>query len=271
MNFTFFSNDLIGDALMQTPALASLKAINKGATITMQVLENSLAHHVFKNCDVVDKIEIVTDNPGSKALSCVEAFNYGSKTRTSMIDGFGAQLGIPLCTRAISYNPLKVSLANHFGLTPGKYVLIARHSTSCSSRTGSVLPNKCFGNGTWLKVADYLAEQGYTPVAIGAKSDAEELRFKDWKDYPTIYGEDLTTVANLIRESAAVLCVETGVRFMASALGANYMCIACATPSWLVSCGNVERNQKSYELNINIMEVDNTISQILPLIGSLLE
>jgi hypothetical protein len=203
---------------------------------------------------------------GDLELDCVQAMHIARTRYLNMVEGFAAQLNIPLLSHQIVYLPTTEEEDTGFRLWREKlghrpFVLIARHSKSCSSHKGGK-PNKCFDNKYWLQIGQALKDMGIEPVAIGSLDELEEERFKEWP-WSKLYGIPLEHIATLMEYSQGLISVDTGVRFLASAMGANFLVISCALPTWLVSTKPSEY-QLGMEINMSVDKLD------MPLILSLL-
>jgi ADP-heptose:LPS heptosyltransferase len=163
-----------------------------------------------------------------------------------MVWGFGALLRVEIDDPRYEYvvDPAEEAWAQRkLREFRGPVVLIARHSTSCKSNSSpDAAPNKCFSNGIWIKVAERLAGEGIVPVAIGGSSDLGDRRYADWPG-PKIYGENIRNVAALCRASHGVLTVDSGIRHIAAAAGADMLCISGHVPLSFIHCEPVRERQ----------------------------
>jgi ADP-heptose:LPS heptosyltransferase len=66
-------------------------------------------------------------------------------------------------------------------------------------------------------------------------------------------------VAALLAASHAVLSVDTGIRHLAAAVGANLYCVSGAVPLSLIRCVPVRGGQRVHEAAIAVSDVDASI------------
>ena len=274
---TFFRNDLIGDALMQSPTLRTLKVLNPDMVIKYRCPKGSVSEMIHSRNPFVD--EVIPGDVAERAdqeLDCGTAMHLGNQHHMPMIEGFSMQIGFPLLNRDIVFElkPEDKTAGDKifWDKIGGPFVLIARHSASCSSHSAAAgfKPNKCFSNVYWLQIGEQLKSMGIEPVAIGGTKDLDEERFQEWP-WTKLYGEKLEDVAGLLAHDMCrgSITVDTGIRFIASAVGANFLVISCAVPTWLVSVQPQLPNQFGLELNMPVNNIDMaTISHLLePLFG----
>jgi ADP-heptose:LPS heptosyltransferase len=269
-SLTFFSDDLIGDAIMQSPTIRNLKIYRPDLEINYRCREGSVSYLIHSRNPYIDNILVGDKQESDISLNCSKAMEVGSQAHVPMIDAFASQLSIPLINKDYIYVPTQEDLdtakqifETELGGKP--FVLIGRHSWSCTSHDESLgnKPNKCFSNMYWKQIADYLHKMGVEPVAIGSLKDSEEDRFSDWS-YTKMYGKPIEHIAALMTLSNGVLSVDTGVRFLAAAVGANFLVISCALPNWLVSAKPQFPNQLGIELNMPVTNID--VNFITPLL-----
>lgn len=256
---------LIGDTLMQTPALRALRRAEPDVEIVYVAEPDGLARLALRHNPNVDRFAKRAD-PAPRGrhieISAWEAMQYGIRERRSMLDGFAAQLGISIPSDGyaldmpLTQDELRAgeALIETFG-TNYKVVVCARHSTTDHSNLQpGALPNKCFSNDVWCEVADWLIGLGYVPLAVGSAADALDPRFERWPG-PRLYAHPLRTVAALIASARATFCVDTGIRFMAAAVGCDLVCVSGHTPTWLVSCSPSQEGQTIVERQVPVPQV----------------
>lgn len=258
---TFFCNNLIGDAIMQTPTTRSIKAYDPKCKIIYRVPKNSISKIIHTRNPYVDEV-VFDDSPqeGDIVMDCCKAMQIGQNLHISMIEGYGAQIGLNVLNKSINYKTTTEddsSALEIFKSTINKpFVICARHSASCTSHDSKInKPNKCFSNVYWLQMGEHLKSMGIEPVAIGSKQDLEEERFKDWP-WTKLYGLPLEHIAALLKYANGCISVDTGIRFFASSLGCNFIVVSCAIPRWLIAVEPQHPNQLGIELNMPVNNID---------------
>lgn len=256
-----YSNNLLGDTLLQTPAIRTWKKQNPDQSL------------VYTCGTTAGSMSLLADNPYIDALipsrygpaptepdevfvnmDASVAFGLGASNGKSLSWGYGRMLGVEIDSLAYDYTMTVqeelVALHTMCSLTPVSkpIVLVARHSASCTSNDPNIrVANKCVTNRIWVQVARWLIQEGFTPVAIGSSKDAEDSRYKEWPG-KTLYGEDIRDIAALTSVCAAVLTVDNGIRHITAAAGGNLFCISGRIPLSLISCVPVREGQKIYEV-----------------------
>ena len=134
-------------------------------------------------------------------------------------------------------------------------VVVARHSVSCHSNAPGYPPNKCVANRHWHALSVWLDKQGFRPLAIGSPSEARDERYAAWAG-ARAYDLPIRDVAGLLSASRAVLSVDTGIRHLAAAVGANLYCVSGAIPLSLIRCVPVRAGQRIHEAAISVSDVD---------------
>lgn len=186
-------------------------------------------------------------------MDCSQAFAWGSQAGRTIAEGFGEIVGAPLTDLRYVYRMTAeeraagVALAKELG-DGGPVVLVARHSASCASNDPRVrVPNKCVPNRIWVEVANWLRSQGITPVALGSQKEFKDIRYQPWPG-KKLYGHPIREVAALLAAGQAVLSIDTGIRHLAAAVGANLFTISCAIPLSLIRCTATREGQRVHEL-----------------------
>jgi hypothetical protein len=257
---------LIGDSLMVTPAIRAYKEAHPETDIWWwspgidqgeHMIGNEAVFYGNRNLDLVlPRGSEFEPEPDDKmiSLSCADAFQWGVQHRRTLAEGYGPQLGVSVTDIRYDYTidpeiddePAVELIYRRWGTKP--FVLIARHSASCSSndeRCGYVA-NKCVPPRLWLQVAEWLTDQGYIPVAVGAKRELADSRYAEWVG-DKLYGEPIRVIAALTRYAAATLSVDTGIRHLAAAAGGHMGCISGAIPLQLIRCVPSQEGQRIVE------------------------
>lgn len=258
------SCSLLGDLLLQTPAIRALRVHDPEAWITYLhgTEKNSgvLLHHNpdldCLNCWPQEQIEAFLADLGPQdklvRMDCTAAYTWGQENNRTLAEGFGPQLGVDVQDLRYRYvvTPDEARKGKELvqQLGQGKpVVFVARHSASCSSNDPHVRhPNKCVSNEVWVKVAKWLQREGFVPIAVGAEHEAQDSRYREWPG-ERLYGQPLRTLAGALQASHAVLTVDTGIRHLASAVQANMYCISGCIPLSLIRCEPTGEGQKIYE------------------------
>jgi len=177
------------------------------------------------------------------------------------IEGFGHAVGVPVTDLRYDYAMTDAerergrALAQQYG-GGAPVVVVARHSASCDSNDPTVgRANKCVANRHWHELSAWLDAQGYRCIAVGGAGDASDQRYAEWKG-ERAYGLPIRDVAGLLAASHAVLSVDTGIRHLAAAVGANLYCVSGVIPLSLIRCVPVRSGQRIHEVAIPIQEVD---------------
>jgi ADP-heptose:LPS heptosyltransferase len=247
-----YSNNLLGDTLLQTPALRTWKTINQEGSITYHCATGRGAHWLLQHNPYIDLrlSEEVPDD--AEMMDAAVAFNIGAQSRKSLAWGYGVMLGVEIDSLKYDYTVTEAeeldAEAEAELLGDGKpIVLVARHSASCTSNDPNIrVPNKCAANRLWVQVAKWLLREGFMPVAVGGPGEEKDSRYFEWPG-KKLYGAPLRTVAALTTVAAATLSVDTGIRHLAAAAGGNMYCISGRIPLWLIQCEPVRDSQKIYE------------------------
>lgn len=255
-----YSNNLLGDTLLQTPAIRSWKKANPDSLLTYfcdsehgsNVL---LEGNPYINRVILDRVKLLDseDDPLIQMDASV-AFNLGASNGKSLAWGYGQMLGVEIDSHKYDYHiTLEEELKAMYLLVGLAHqskplVLVARHSASCTSNDPRIrVPNKCVPNRLWVQVANWLIKEGFTPVAIGSKKDSEDSRYKEWPG-KTLYGEDIRVIAALTKLAKATLSVDCGIRHITAAAGGNLFCISGRIPLSLIHCEPVSEGQKIFEV-----------------------
>lgn len=248
---------LIGDTLMQTPALRQVKLQSPGVETIYVTRPDGLAATILRGNPSIDRFVSKESahelrQPGDQwvELSAWDALQYGIAHRASLLDGFAFQLGVTLDSHRLDLvltpqeRAAGSALRESFGPADG-VIVCGRHSTTCGGNLGRHT-NKCFSNEIWCDVAEWLIGKGYVPLAVGAASERDDPRFADWPG-PKAYGYPLRTIAALIADARATFCVDTGLRFIAAATGSDLACLSGEIPTWLVFAPPIRQDQKIVE------------------------
>jgi ADP-heptose:LPS heptosyltransferase len=275
LKFGLFGSHLLGDALMQTPAIRALRAQWPDATIEYYHGSDKPGMAMLEGNPCLDRLEQLAVWPRHRGdypfprfttadvirgLVAVQAFMWGIERGKSLAEGFGHALGVEVTDLRYDYAMTEAErargrvLVDEYG--DGRpVVVVARHSVSCESNNPAVgRANKCVPNQHWHEVSVWLEKQGYRALAVGSTSDAVDPRFAAWEG-ARAYGLPIRDVAGILAASHAVLSVDTGVRHLAAAVGANLYCISGCVPLSLIRCVPVRPGQRIHEEVVPVHEV----------------
>jgi ADP-heptose:LPS heptosyltransferase len=113
-------------------------------------------------------------------------------------------------------------------------------------------------NEHWYDVSVWLARQGFRPLAVGSSAEARDERYAAWEG-TRAYGLPIRDVAALLAASHAVLSIDTGIRHIAAAVGANLFCVSGAIPLSLIRCVPVRSGQRIHEIVGAVSDADPAI------------
>lgn len=242
---------MLGDTVLQTPAIRELK--KQGKHITYYCGDEHKSHYMLENNPNIDELivlpkeELPTDGI---YLDAWRAFEFGRATGRTIAEGFGSLCHVDVRDIRYDYTVLDYEIEaakEKLPASPKGIVLVARHSASCSSNDPNVrVANKCVPNSIWVDVAYRLVADGYYPIAIGSKKDEEDNRYDEWIG-DKLYGLPLRTIAAMTKLVCATLTVDTGIRHIAAATGGNMYCISGAIPLELIRCEPTQPEQKIFE------------------------
>lgn len=276
MKYGLFGSHLLGDALMQTPAIRALRSLRPNAQIEYYHSADRPGAVMLEGNPNLDLLEVLSVWPRSPhdyplggfasddvvcALDALHAYRWGERHGKTLAEGFGHALGVTVTDLRYDYSMTDAERARGRALAADygdgrPVVVIARHSLSCHSNAGDGTPaNKCVANHHWHEVSIWLGRQGFQPLAIGAPSDARDARYAAWEG-ARAYDLPIRDVAALLAASHAVLSVDTGIRHLAAAVGANLYCVSGAVPLSLIRCVPVRSDQRIYEVAIAVSDVD---------------
>lgn len=268
--YLLFADNLLGDLLMQTPAIRALKKRDSETEVHYWVPRADTGIHVTGTEVLLQgNPDLTSVTVGTKPegpwdaeipMDCSAAFQWGHTHGKTIAEGFGSLLGVEVKGLQYTYvltpeeRAAGAALAQELG--GGKpVVLVARHSASCASNDPRIrVPNKCVPNRIWVEVANWLLAQGTVPIAIGSPKEAKDIRYQPWPG-PKLYGHPIREVAGLLAAGRAVLSVDTGIRHLAAAVGANLFTISCAIPLSLIRCVATRPGQQVNEIHHPIPQV----------------
>jgi ADP-heptose:LPS heptosyltransferase len=245
----------IGDALLATPAIRAFKRVHQSTRVTV-CCANDGPFQVLRYNPHVDRLLMAADAstlPGRRIeLDAETALKTALAERQSLAWGFGRMLGVDVDDLRYDYavddDDRAMASALIGSLGEGRpVVIVARHSPTCLSNHPAVLrANKCIANIYWVVCAENLLRRGYVPVAIGARHEADDPRYRQWPG-KRLYGEPLRVVAALCAQSRGVLTIDNGIRHLAVAAGANVYALSCTIGLRLISCRPVREGQRIVE------------------------
>ena len=279
VKYGLFGSHLLGDALMQTPAIRALKSKHPEAALEYYHSCDRPGAAMLEGNPYLDRLEQLAvwpraprDYPLSRfvagdvlcPLDALRVYHWSVEHGKTMAEGFGHALGVTVTDLRYDYAMTDVerergrALAReHGGGRP--VVVVARHSVSCHSNAGDGSPaNKCIANRYWHELSIWLDRQGFRALAIGGASEAHDERYATWEG-ARAYGLPIRDVAGLLAASHAVLSIDTGIRHLAAAVGANLYCVSGAIPLSLIRCVPVRDGQRIHEVAMPVSDVDTRV------------
>ena len=259
---------LIGDLLMQTPAIRAYKKLHPEEEITF-VYEGNPSWELLQENKNIDYLISKKDykGPEPRVLNCSWAFQYGVQHQCTMIEGHCAELGVPAddLRYELPLTNVESNAAYIYCQQKKNPVIIARHSHSCTSNDPAIkFPNKCLPNKVWVDLANWLIKNDFTPIAVGGPKDAIDPLYEEWPG-EKLYGAPLRTVAAILKHADLTISVDTGIRHMAGAVGGRLLTLSGATPTWLVKCVPQDGTHQIIEQKINIHTI--TADNIIKMLG----
>jgi ADP-heptose:LPS heptosyltransferase len=254
----------IGDTLLATPAIRAYKRAHPGSPITVCCPDEGGAYQVLLHNPHIDALRAGVDPsslPGTRVvLDPQAALKLGYDAVKPFAWGYGRQLGVEIDGTAYDYTVTPGEREEAAGLArtlgEGKpVVIVARHSPTClSNHPGVRRATKCVPNAYWLTCAEHLIRRGYVPVAVGAREEADDPRFRAWPG-KRLYGHPLRAVAALCAQSAGVLAIDNGIRHLAAAAGANVYALSGWIHLEVIACAPVRDGQRIVEEYVPIERV----------------
>jgi ADP-heptose:LPS heptosyltransferase len=249
----------IGDTLLATPAIRAYKRAHPQTRLTVctadeggpfQVLRHN--RHIDALCAGVDPASV----PGNRVtLDPEAALRRGYKEARQFAWCYGRQLGVEIDGTAYDYtvtpDEREAAAALLATLGEGKpVVVVARHSPTCLSNDPAYRrATKLIPNAYWLACAARLIERGYVPVAVGAREEADDPRYRSWPG-KRLYGEKLRIVAALCAQCAGVLAIDNGIRHVAAAVGAHVYALSGWIHLEVIACSPVREGQRIVEEHV---------------------
>jgi len=254
----------IGDTLLATPAIRAIRRVHPDDRITVCCPDDGGAYQVLLHNPNVDSLRAGVDAsslPGTRVVLDPEAaLKLGYESVKPFAWCFGRQLGVEIDGTAYDYTitPAERDAAAHLARELGEgrpVVVAARHSPTCLSNHPAVRrATKCVPNDHWLACAQRLIERGYVPVAVGAREEADDPRFRAWPG-KRLYGHPLRGIAALCRQSAGVLAIDNGIRHLAAAAGAHLYALSGWIHLEVIACAPVRDGQRIVEEYVPIERV----------------
>jgi ADP-heptose:LPS heptosyltransferase len=236
------ADNLIGDLLMQTPTMRELKSQYPGDELFYHVPKTDTGVHVSGTHVLLDGNEnldgvFIGDEftPGEEhtviRMDSMKAYLWGVNNGKTLVEGFGHQAGVEINSLYYDYflTDAEIERGEALAKELGKgrpIVVCARHSASCGSNDPNKnVANKCIPNHIWVGFAQWLSQQGYMPVAVGAARDERDIRYRHWWG-EKCYGKPLRDVAALLHAAEKVVSIDTGIRHMTAAVGTDLFTIS---------------------------------------------
>jgi ADP-heptose:LPS heptosyltransferase len=258
----------IGDTLLATPAIRAHKRAHPSTRITVCCPDEGGAYQVLLHNPSIDSLRAGVDAsslPGRRVVLDPEAaLKLGYESIRPFAWCYGRQLGVEVDDNACDYTvtPDERDAAAGLALELGEgkpVVVVARHSPTCLSNHPAVRrATKCLPNAYWLTCAEHLIERRYAPVAVGAREEADDPRFRAWPG-KRLYGHPLRGIAALCAQSAGVLAIDNGIRHLAAAAGANLYTLSGWIHLEVIACAPVRDGQRIVEDYVPIDRVTATM------------
>jgi len=276
MKYGLFGSHLLGDALMQTPAIRAMKALRPDVALEYFHGMDKPGKAMLEGNPYLDRLEQLDiwprhsgDYPFTRfakgdvlcGMDALRAFTWGVANGRTLPEGFGHFLGVDVTDLRYDYAMTDAERERGRALATERggarpVVVVARHSLSCDSNDPQIgRANKCAANEHWVELSAWLGKQGFHALAVGSGSDAGDPRYAAWEGGKA-YGLPIREVAALLAASHAVLSVDTGIRHLAAAVGANLYCVSGCIPLSLIRCVPVRPGQRIHEEVIPVAEVD---------------
>lgn len=259
-----FSDQLIGDRLMETPAIRALKQSNPDLILNYMSGTSKGTGCLLEHNPYINSLTIADAIPGDPpevriCMDPAQAYAWGEANGRTLAEGYGSLFGVDVTDIRYDYTITEdeqIDARDYAADWNLPRVFIARHSASCSSndeRCGRIA-NKCVPNRIWVDVAKWLLKEGFMPVALGGPGEESDSRYREWPGQK-LYGKPLREVAAMLPHAAAVLSVDTGIRHLAAAVGANLYCVSGVIPLSLIRCEPVKAGQKIFEEQVPLAHV----------------
>jgi len=254
----------IGDTLLATPAIRARKRAHPDERITVCCQDEGGAYQVLLHNPYLDALRADVDAstlPGTRIVLDPEAaLKLGYESVKPFAWCYGRQLGVEVDGTAYDYTITPGERDAAAGLVRelggGKpVVVVARHSPTCLSNHPAVRrATKCVPNAYWVACAEDLIQRGYVPVAVGAREEADDPRFRAWPG-KRLYGHPLRGIAALCAQCAGVMAIDNGIRHLAAAAGANVYALSGWIHLEVIACAPVRDGQRIVEEYVPIERV----------------
>lgn len=249
----FRSNNLIGDALNISPALAAWRAEHPGWEINIQTLPDHAAclysrmgvnvKNVFTNED-----DVVRHNPYEVAFDfdCGKSFQLGEHLKIHQARAYAQMLGVSLGPPVkegeydAAVRPIFKLTAEELNAVPERergLILVSPFSRSCASREGKP-PNKMLPWHVWQPIIRFLRTLGAPLAILGGPDDyAQALDFSA-DEYLT--GRPLLEVAAIMRHARMLVSIDNGMGHLAASQETPTFLFypACLGMHWIAPWGN---------------------------------
>lgn len=256
-------DNLIGDFLMVTPTIRALKREYPDDKLFYHVPikdpkfgisgHHALLYHNPNLDGILIGDEFQPNGETVIPMAPYKAYLWGCLNKKTIAEGLAHYAGVEIDNLKYDYyvQPEEWNAVNDIfrNLSEGKpAVAIARHSASCTSNDPKVrIPNKCLPNAVWVAVADWLLEEGFMPIAVGASRDEKDIRYRQFPG-KKLYGLPMREFAAFLSRCHACLTIDTGCRHLAAAVGTNMACISGMIPLEHIRCEPVRDGQKINEV-----------------------
>lgn len=260
---------------MQIPTIRAMKIEEPDREFIYRAPRESISYWVHSHNPWIDRVQAADlAQPEDVQLECTEAMEWAMNHQQHMISGFAAKAGVELPSQSIvvdlSDREIQDAVDEIEGADLMDYLqntlFFGMHSMSCSSVKGGP-PGKIIPIRVWNLIAEEARKMGFRTVGIGAESDEP---FEGWEG-ELMHGQPLNVLAVLLncRENA-LLSVDTGLKFLSSAVQGNFFTISCALPGWLIRaphsggwsvCHNLDR--KMVDLLYNEEAIQDTVRRAI--------
>jgi ADP-heptose:LPS heptosyltransferase len=261
--------NLLGDYLMQTPAIRGLHAKYPDRELVYCTPDNVGSRPLIVNNPYISRVWTkaqgqVMASKGDIWMPPAEAgqmFAIGQQQNCTMAEALCRMWKVPFDDGHYDLTPSPTSLLT-LVTDDQDYVVCGRHSRSCTSNDPKIgVPNKCIPNRVWVDIANWLLAHDITPLAVGAPDDEHDPLYAEWPGRK-LYGEPLLDIALLQKHALFTVSVDTGIRHMAAAVGGNLLTLNHAIPLSLIRCVPKSPSQMILEPTVDIYNIQ--LQDIIP-------
>jgi len=250
---------LLGDYLMQTPAIRGIRVKYPGIPICYVTPQDMGSRPLIENTPEISRVFTTAQSRVMREKHDLvfhggagEAFSVAVGHHCSMAEAYCLMWNVPF-----DGGWYKINVPDQFRDLPtirSPFVVLGRHSRSCTSNDPKIgVPNKCVSNTFWIECAKLLISRGITPVAVGAQQDAEDPAYFGLPEgCVLLYGQPLMNIAGVLQRALFTISVDTGIRHMAAAVGGNLLTLNAAIPLEMIRCIPQHPSQHILEPTVDI-------------------